>query len=64
MYIPIFVMNRIPSDVYRVKNPKLEIKKSRSSGYMYVKNTASVLNKQDELMSPTTLPVNSSLATS
>jgi hypothetical protein len=24
MYLPIFVMNRIPSDIYRLKNPKLE----------------------------------------
>jgi len=39
MYLPIFVMNRIPSDVYRVKNPKLEIKKSRTTGYRYVKSS-------------------------
>mmetsp|Transcript_17802 Transcript_17802/g.27535 ORF Transcript_17802/g.27535 Transcript_17802/m.27535 type:complete len:361 (-) Transcript_17802:272-1354(-) len=26
MYLPIFVMNRIPSDIYRLKNPKMEIK--------------------------------------
>jgi len=39
MYIPIFVMNRIPSDIYRVKNPKLEIKQSKATGYKYVKSS-------------------------
>ena len=34
MYLPIFVMNRVPSDLYRLKNPKLEIKSK--NGYHYV----------------------------
>jgi hypothetical protein len=34
MYLPIFVMNRVPSDLYRLKNPKLEIKSK--NGYKYV----------------------------
>ena len=29
MYLPNFVMNRVPSDIYRLKNPKLVIKQSK-----------------------------------
>lgn len=39
MYLPIFVMNRIPSDIYRVRNPKLEIKTTKATGYKYVKDS-------------------------
>jgi hypothetical protein len=34
MYLPIFVMNRVPSDMYRLKNPKLETKSK--NGYLFV----------------------------
>lgn len=36
MYLAIFVMNRIPSDIYRLKNPKLEIE-TDSKGFKTVK---------------------------
>ena len=39
MYLPVFVMNRIPSDLYRVRNPKLEILKSQETGYWYIKSS-------------------------
>ena len=35
-YLPIFVMNRIPSDIYRIKNPKMVIKHSKNTGYRFV----------------------------
>ena len=35
MYLPVFVMNRIPSDMYRIRNPKLEILQSKK-GYWYI----------------------------
>jgi hypothetical protein len=38
MYIPVFVMNRIPSDLYRKRNPKLEILKNEEQGYWFVSN--------------------------
>jgi hypothetical protein len=38
MYLPVFLMNRIPSDLYRVRNPKLEIIKSPESGYWFIKS--------------------------
>ena len=37
-YLPIFVMNRIPSDIYRIKNPKMMIKSSKNTGYRYIGN--------------------------
>lgn len=36
MYLPIFVMNRVPSDVYRVRNPMLRIKKDKKTGVKYI----------------------------
>ena len=36
MYIPVFVMNRIPSDLFHKNNPKLEILKDNETGYWYV----------------------------
>tara|TARA_B110000285_G_scaffold142280_1_gene159052 strand:- start:486 stop:617 length:132 start_codon:yes stop_codon:yes gene_type:complete len=38
MYIPVFVMNRIPSDLFRKYNPKLEIIKNVETGYWEVSN--------------------------
>jgi hypothetical protein len=31
-------MNRIPSDIYNIKNPKTEIKHSKNTGYRYIEN--------------------------
>lgn len=39
MRLPIFVMNRIPSDIYRIKNPKMIIKKHKKTQYRYVKDS-------------------------
>lgn len=37
MYLPIFVMNRVPSDIYRLKNPKLQFSKSKTvNGYVFI----------------------------
>lgn len=43
MYLPIFVMNRIPSDIYRVRNPMLKIKKSAKTGYRFVEPNTSIV---------------------
>ena len=39
MYLSVFLMNRIPSDLYRIRNPKLEIIKSLD-GYWFIKSQA------------------------
>lgn len=38
MRIPTFVMNKIPSDIYRVKNNKFEIIQDKQTGKMQVKH--------------------------
>lgn len=38
MYIPVFVMNRIPSDLFRKNNPKFEVLKNKDTGYWYISN--------------------------
>ena len=39
MYLPNFVMNRVPSDIYRLKNPKLAIKQSKKNvSIRYIEN--------------------------
>lgn len=40
MYLPVFVMNRIPSDLFRIRNPKLDILKNKETGYRFVKTRA------------------------
>ena len=46
MRLPIFVKNRIPSDIYRIKNPKMVIKKNKKTNLRYVKDSQNA-NKQD-----------------
>ena len=39
MYLPIFVMNRVPSDIYRLRNPKMKFKKlANQNGYVLIKD--------------------------
>lgn len=60
MYLPIFVMNRIPSDDYRFRNPMLKIKKNKKTGIKYIEPNASLttppgVTKQESADSPTDL---------
>ena len=49
MYLPNFVMNRVPSDIYRLKNPKLVIKQSKKNGNIrYIENLKKIKKNQKE----------------
>ena len=39
MRLPIFVKNRIPTTIYRIRNPRLVIKKHKKTHYRYVKDS-------------------------
>ena len=51
MYLPIFIMNRVPSDIYRNQNPHLVVKKDKD-GYFFVESKKAekqVEDTQDEV---------------
>lgn len=42
-------MNRVPSDIYRLKNPKLVIKQSKKNGNIrYIENLKKIKKNQKE----------------
>ena len=42
-------MNRVPSDIYRLKNPKLVIKQSKKNGNIrYIENPKQIKKHQKE----------------
>jgi hypothetical protein len=55
MYLPIFVMNHIPSEVFRARNPSLKIRKNKKTGFRYIEpNVDFSVNQalKEEISSP------------
>lgn len=59
MRLPIFVKNRIPSNIYRIKNPRMVIKKHKKTHYRYVKDSQTAntqMHGENDLISPAAGP--------